>query len=64
MSKLEKWTVIHSLDELMKQEQVMVFLGDVGKIYHKAWIQSWQIRYAWMLVKAGRCFKVKERTEK
>lgn len=63
MSKLEKWSVIHSIDELLKQDCVMVFLGTTGKIYTRGQIQSWQMRYAWMLVKAGRCFKVKERTE-
>lgn len=57
MSKFLKGPKIESMDALMKQPFVMWDNGSFRKVYHLGWVQSWQLRYAWMLVRAGQLFQ-------
>ena len=52
---------ITSMDELMSQEYVLWENGTFRKIYPLGTVQSWQLRYAYMLVKAGQLYKAERR---
>lgn len=57
MRKYEKGELITSLDELMEQD----FIFWCGKVYHKGWVQSWQIRMVNEQMKRGNIFKAKRK---
>lgn len=57
MSNFEKGVQITSLDELMRQEFVVWDNGVFRKVVHIGWVQSWQCRYAWMLLQSGALYK-------
>lgn len=54
-SKYEKLELVTSLDELMEQE----FIYCHGKVYHRGWFGSWQVRFALLELKRERIYKVK-----
>lgn len=58
MSKFQKGPVIQTLDDLMNQTFVLFENGSFRKVYHIGWVQGWQVRYVWMLLKSGQLFKV------
>ena len=58
MRKYDKGELITSLDELMQQE--FIYCGN--KIYHKGWVQSWQIRMVNEQMKRCNIFKANRKT--
>lgn len=59
MRKWKKGKAIESMDELIGQEFVWIN----GKVYHRGWFQSWQLRSIVKSLYNGRIYSV-EKIEK